>query len=83
MMFSARIRVMPKAGVLDPQGSAILNSLETMGFKDIEQVRIGKQIEIRLARPTKDHAEADIDTMCQQLLANLVIESYEFDIVPL
>lgn len=83
MIFTARIRVMPKPGVLDPQGHAVLQSLETMGFAGLDDVRLGKHIEMVLERPTRDHAAADIDTMCQKLLANPVIESYDFDIEPL
>ncbi len=80
MIFTARIRVMPKPGVLDPQGHAVLQSLETMGFAGLDDVRLGKHIEMVLDRPSRDQAVADVDTMCQKLLANLVIESYDFDI---
>lgn len=72
---------MPKASVLDPQGKVVMQSLETMGFVNIEDVRLGKYIEIKLENMTKQEAEKTVDDMCQKLLANLVIESYVFDIV--
>ncbi|KAB2880436.1 phosphoribosylformylglycinamidine synthase subunit PurS [bacterium] len=80
-MLTAKIKVMPKASVLDPQGKVVMQSLETMGFVNIEDVRLGKYIEIKLENMTKQEAEKTVDDMCQKLLANLVIESYVFDIV--
>jgi len=80
-MLTAKIKVMPKASVLDPQGKVVMQSLETMGFRNIEDVRLGKYIEIKLDNMTKLEAEKSVDDMCQKLLANLVIESYVFDIV--
>lgn len=71
---------MPKATVLDPQGKVVMQSLETMGFKNVEDVRLGKYIEIKFENVTKAEAEKEVDEMCRKLLANLVIESYSFDI---
>jgi phosphoribosylformylglycinamidine synthase subunit PurS len=79
-MLTAKIKVMPKSTVLDPQGKVVLQSLETMGFTNIEDVRLGKYIEIKLDKMTKPEAEKIVDEMCRKLLANLVIESYSFDI---
>ncbi|MBL7995119.1 phosphoribosylformylglycinamidine synthase subunit PurS [bacterium] len=79
-MVTAKIKILPKASVLDPQGKVVMQSLETMGFMNIEDVRLGKYIEIKLENMTKQEAEKTVDTMCQKLLANLVIESYVFDI---
>lgn len=79
-MLTAKIKVMPKTTVLDPQGKVVMQSLETMGFKNIEDVRLGKYIEIKLENMTKAEAENTVDEMCRKLLANLVIESYSFDI---
>ncbi len=76
----AKIRIMPKAGVLDPQGKAVMHSLETLGFTSIDDVRLGKYIEIQLDGMTKKQANEAIDEMCQKLLANPVIESFEFEI---
>ncbi len=80
-MLTAKIKVMPKSGVLDPQGKVVTNSLETLGFKGVSDTRLGKYIEIKLQGDNREEAKKDVDAMCQKLLANTVIESYEFDIV--
>ena len=72
----ARIDVMLKKGVLDPQGAAVRHALGTMGFEGIEAVRQGKVIEIELAETDKAKAQASVQNMCEKLLANTVIESY-------
>jgi phosphoribosylformylglycinamidine synthase len=71
-----RILVRLKPGVLDPQGRAVHHSLEGLGFSGVEDVRIGRVIELDLADDTKDE---DIDRMCRQLLANMVIEDYSIE----
>ena len=68
-----RVLVRLKPGVLDPQGRAVHHSLEGLGFEGVEDVRIGRVIEMDLADGTSDAA---IDDMCQKLLANMVIEDY-------
>lgn len=65
-----------KPGVLDPQGRAVHHSLEGLGFEGVEDVRIGRVIEMDLADGTIDAA---IDDMCQKLLANMVIEDYSIE----
>lgn len=65
-----------KPGVLDPQGRAVHHSLEGLGFEGVEDVRIGRVIEMDLADGT---SEAAIDDMCQKLLANMVIEDYSIE----
>lgn len=76
----ARIYVTLKQGVLDPQGKAVLGGLKNLGFKGLEDVRIGKFIEITLDHmPLKD-AQRMLRDMCEQLLANTVIEEYRFEI---
>jgi phosphoribosylformylglycinamidine synthase len=69
----ARVHVMLKNGVLDPQGEAVRHALGAMGFGGVEGVRQGKVIELDLAEGT---SEADVTAMCEKLLANTVIESY-------
>jgi phosphoribosylformylglycinamidine synthase len=71
-----RIFVTLKGGVLDPQGKAIHHALEGLGFSGVNDVRAGKLIELDLAEGTSD---ADIDAMCQKLLANTVIENYRIE----
>ena len=70
------VKIMPKSGVLDPQGKAIENSLKQLGFNKTGTVRQGKLIEIDLQEKEKDAIKI-VDEMCQKLLVNLIIEDYE------
>ncbi|AXI42557.1 phosphoribosylformylglycinamidine synthase subunit PurS [Sulfitobacter sp. SK011] len=72
----ARVHVMLKNGVLDPQGEAVRHALGAMGFDGVNGVRQGKVIELDLAEGT---SEADVTAMCEKLLANTVIESYSVE----
>ena len=74
----ARVHVMLKNGVLDPQGAAVKHALGTLGFAGVEDVRQGKVIELELAAGT---TEATINEMCEKLLANTVIESYRVEVL--
>ena len=71
-----RIYVTLKGGVLDPQGKAIHNALDGLGFRGVNDVRAGKLIELDLA---DDVSDAQIDEMCRKLLANTVIENYKIE----
>ncbi|MCR9151616.1 MAG: phosphoribosylformylglycinamidine synthase subunit PurS [Rhodobacteraceae bacterium] len=77
----ARVTVMLKDGVLDPQGEAVRHALGTLGFSGVEAVRQGKVIEIDLAASDRAAAEAEVRRMCERLLANTVIEKYAVEIV--
>ncbi len=70
------VKIMPKSGVLDPQGKAIENSLKQLGFNKTGTVRQGKLIQIDLQEKEKDAIKI-VDEMCQKLLVNLIIEDYE------
>ena len=72
----AKIYITLKKDVLDPQGSVIANSLKSLGFEKIEDVRQGKYIEIKLNTKNKDTANKQLNEMCEKLLANLVIEDW-------
>lgn len=72
----ARIDITLKPGVLDPQGKAVEHALAALGFAGVGAVRIGKLVEIDLDTEDADAARASLDSMCQQLLANTVIERY-------
>jgi phosphoribosylformylglycinamidine synthase len=72
----ARVTVMPKAGVLDPQGKAIGHALAGLGFEGVGEVRAGKVIELDLAETDPTQARAAAEAMAQKLLANTVIESF-------
>ncbi|MBW6525968.1 phosphoribosylformylglycinamidine synthase subunit PurS [Sphingomonas sp. RHCKR7] len=71
-----RIHVTLKPGVLDPQGKAIEHALAGLGFQGVTDARVGKLIELEVAEGTSD---ADVDSMCRQLLANTVIENYRIE----
>ena len=72
----ARVTVMPKAGVLDPQGKAIGHALAGLGFAGVGEVRAGKVIELELAETDPAKARAEAEVMARKLLANTVIESF-------
>jgi phosphoribosylformylglycinamidine synthase subunit PurS len=76
----ARVHVMLKDGVLDPQGEAVRHALGTLGFGGVKGVRQGKVIELELAATDKTAAEVEVKAMCEKLLANTVIEKYTVEI---
>ena len=82
MSLLAVITVMPKSGVLDPQGRAIGHALGTLGFEGVGEVRAGKVITLALAETDADRARARVEEMARRLLANPVIESYSIEIKP-
>ena len=73
------VTVMPKAGVLDPQGQAVAGALGQLGFDGVGEVRIGKRIELEIAG---DDPGAQARAMCEQLLANALIEDYAVEVRP-
>jgi len=76
----ARVHVMLKTGVLDPQGEAVRHALGSLGFDGVETVRQGKVIELELAETDPAKAEAEVTRMCEALLANTVIERYDVEL---
>ena len=76
----ARVHVMLKDGVLDPQGKAIAQALGRLGFAGVNEVRQGKYIEIDLAETDRAKVRAAVEQMCGRLLANTVIETYAIEI---
>ncbi len=77
---TATINVFLKEGVLDPQGKAAHHALDSLGFDGVDDVRIGKQIIIKLETEDRAAAEAEVKEMCETLLANTVIEDYTIEI---
>ena len=77
----ARVTIMLKDGVLDPQGEAIRHALGGLGFQGVDAVRQGKVIELDLASTDAEAAKAEVARMCEGLLANTVIEKYAVEIV--
>jgi phosphoribosylformylglycinamidine synthase PurS subunit len=74
------VNVHLKKGVLDPQGKAVLHALETLGFKDVKDVRVGKQILIDIDTTDREKAIEEAKKMADELLANPVIENYEIEV---
>jgi phosphoribosylformylglycinamidine synthase len=78
----AKIIVMPKKTVLDPQGVTVKHALESMSFSGIKDVRVGKFMEIELEGGNQAELQKKIDEACLKLLSNPVIEEYRFEIQP-
>ena len=78
--YIARIKVTLKELVNDPQGLAVEDGLKTLGFEEINNVRIGKYIEINLNAPNEEMAREQLNEMCKKLLSNIIIENYEFEL---
>ena len=76
----ARVYVMLKSGVLDPQGEAVRHALGALVFDGVQGVRQGQVMELDLAATDKAAAEAEVKEMCEKLLANTVIESYQIEL---
>ena len=79
-MYLARVVVRLKATVNDPQGQTIRGSLHQLGFSNVDGVRVGKHIVIRLDEDDEAKAAAKVEEMCDKLLANPIIEEYEFEL---
>ena len=71
------VNVMPKPEILDPQGKAVKHALASLGFSGVEDVRVAKQIVLELNGEDRDKIYADVARMCDEILANTVIEDYE------
>ncbi len=78
----AKIHVTLKNGVLDSQGKAVHHALNDLGYAEVEDVRLGKYMEVALAGISEQEAQARVTEMCEKLLANTVIESYRFTLEP-
>ena len=72
-----KVIVTPKNGVLDPQGKAIQQTLNGMGFSSVKEVRQGKYFNIEIIEKDETKAKAKVEDMCKKLLANLIIEDYQ------
>ena len=76
MTYRVHIRVVPRAGLLDPQGQAVEHALAALGFDGAGDVRVGRAIELAIEARSRDAAEASAREMCERLLANPVTEDY-------
>lgn len=77
----ARIKIMLKNGVLDPQGEAIKHALNNIGFESVTGVRQGKVIELDIEGSDKNEVRSQIENMCNKMLANTVIENFEIELL--
>ncbi len=80
MSYRVHVRVMPRAGLLDPQGQAVEHALGTLGFAEASSVRVGRAIELQIIATSADAAEASARRMCDKLLANPVTEDYDIEV---
>jgi phosphoribosylformylglycinamidine synthase subunit PurS len=75
-----KVFVTPRKGILDPQGRVVEGSLKSLGFSGVSGVHVGRYIVLELEAPSKAAAEAAVGRMCEQLLANPLIEDYRFEV---
>lgn len=78
--FTVEAEIMPKRGVNDPQGEAVLSGLKLLGFNDAGKVRVGKLIRFEVTADSEDAARSSAEEMCEKLLANPVIEEFELSV---
>lgn len=79
-MWRVQVEVMPKKGILDPQGAAVEEALHSLDYKEVEDLRIGKVMQFLLEGSSQQEVEEMVKKMCEQLLANPVIEEYSYHI---
>ncbi|EXJ23972.1 Phosphoribosylformylglycinamidine synthase, PurS subunit [Alkalibacterium sp. AK22] len=79
-MYNVKVYVTYKESILDPQGEAVRGAVHRMGFEEIDSVRMGKYFEIKVQNHDERSVEEVIETVCDKLLANVVMESYRYEI---
>ena len=82
MKFKAEIDIMPLKALLDPQGKAVTASMNNLNLHEIDNVRIGKHITLDVEADNEEIANSKVNEACRKLLANQIVESYEFRIIP-
>ena len=80
MKFIAEVNIMPLKQILDPQGKAVTGSMKNLGLQEIHNVRVGKHITLEVEAQNEVIAHQKVEEACQKLLANLIMESYEFEL---
>lgn len=83
MKFIAEIDVMPHKALLDPQGKAVSGSMKNIGLPQVENVRIGKHIQLEVVAGSESEAHEMVEKACKELLANPIMEGYSFSLAPL
>lgn len=79
-MYNVKVYVTYKESILDPQGEAVRKAVHRMGFNEIEDIRIGKYFEMKVEKNDEREIEETIETICDKLLANVVMETYRYEI---
>jgi phosphoribosylformylglycinamidine synthase len=79
-VFKATVKISLKKTVLDPQGKTVKSALDSLGFSTVEEVRMGKLVELNIKGSDRKKAEKDLEEMCHKLLSNPIIEDYSYDI---
>ena len=82
MTFSAKVSIILKAGIADPQGQTIERALPALGYDAVKNVRVGKLIELEVEADDAADAKSSVEEMCERLLANPVIEAYAVEVTP-
>ena len=82
MTYLAEIHVMPHKELLDPQGKAVRNSLPNIGVDGVQDVRIGKRIELRVDADTESSAREQVEKACKAVLTNPIMEKFEYELTP-
>ncbi len=80
MKFKANINVMPQKALLDPQGKAVTGSMKNIGLPEVKNVRVGKHITLEIEAENAESAKEKVDTACKKLLANMIMETYDFQL---
>ena len=82
MTFEAKVSIILKAGIADPQGQTIERALPALGYDAVKNVRVGKLIELEVEAEDAEQAKTSVEEMCERLLANPVIEAYAVEVTP-
>ena len=82
MKFTAEIDIMPHKELLDPQGKAVVNNLSHLDLQGVSEVRIGRHVSMSLEAATEAEARQTVETACQKLLANMIVETYSYELNP-
>ncbi|MBX2893439.1 MAG: phosphoribosylformylglycinamidine synthase subunit PurS [Saprospiraceae bacterium] len=82
MKFIAEIDIMPHKELLDPQGKAVVNNLSHLELTGVADVRIGRHVTMLLDAASEEQARQTVETACQKLLANLIVETYHYELKP-
>lgn len=80
MTYTAEIKIMPHDGLLDPQGKAVVNNMKNLNVTGVKDVRMGKNVRMTLEAANEAEAREKVDIACKKLLANMIMESYTFEL---